>query len=57
LLDAGKVSQNWWDTDRVRQMEATEAPYEKLIEHRKPTKVVSIKTAKAEAERDGGKIA
>jgi hypothetical protein len=31
LLDAGKVSQSWWDTYRVRQIEATEAPYEKLI--------------------------
>ena len=58
LLDADKVSQSWWDTYRVRQIEATEAPYEKLIEHRKPTKVVSIKTAKAKSERKGfGKIA
>jgi hypothetical protein len=49
LYDQDKVSKNWWETYRVRQIEATEAPYEKLIELHKPAKVVSIKTAKKKA--------
>jgi hypothetical protein len=46
LYDKGKVSKGWWDTYRVRQIEATEAPYEKLIELHKPAKPASIKSAK-----------
>jgi hypothetical protein len=46
LFDAGKVSQGWWDTYRQRQIEATEAPYEKIAGQDQPAKVVSIKTAK-----------
>lgn len=47
LLDQGKVSAEWWNTYRVHQIEATEFPYEKLVEGQKPAKVVSIKAAKS----------
>lgn len=47
LYDAKKVPQSWWETYRPRQIEATEAPYEKIMERYKPEKVVSIKTARA----------
>lgn len=46
LHDAGKVPKSWWETYRPRQIEATEAPFEKLMERHKPAKVVSIKSAK-----------
>jgi hypothetical protein len=47
------VPQKWWETYRPRQIEATEAPYEKLMERHKPAKVVSIKTAKTKIAKKG----
>jgi hypothetical protein len=49
LHEDDKLPKAWWDNYRMRQMEATEAPYEKLMERFKPVKVkvVSIKAAKA----------
>lgn len=46
-----KVPQPWWDTYRQRQIEVTEAPYEKLLEQHKPSKVVSIKSTKSKVVR------
>jgi hypothetical protein len=51
LHEKGLVPKKWWETYRPRQIEATEAPYEKLMERHKPTKVVSIKSAKARAAK------
>jgi hypothetical protein len=51
LHDKGLVPKKWWETYRPRQIEATEAPYEKLMERHKPAKVVSIKSAKAKAAK------
>lgn len=56
LHDKGKVSPAWWDTYRTRQIEATEAPYEKLMELHAPAeaeeeKVVPIKAAKSKAAK------
>jgi hypothetical protein len=55
LHDRGKVSQAWWATYRARQIEATEAPYEKLMElhpnfEPEKDKVVPIKAAKKAAK-------
>ena len=47
LHDAKKFPADWWDTYRTRQIEATEAPYKKLMERHAPLpKVVPIKAAK-----------
>jgi hypothetical protein len=46
LYDQGRVSKNWWETYRVRQIEATKAPHDKLLELHIPAKIGSIKTAK-----------
>jgi hypothetical protein len=51
LHEKGLVPKKWWETYRPRQIEATEAPYEKLMERHKPTKVVSIKSAKPRAAK------
>jgi len=54
LYEKGLVPQNWWDTYRPRQIEATEASYEKLMDRHKPAKsekVVSIKAAKTTGSR------
>ena len=51
LRDGGKISDGWWDTYRQRQIEATEAPYEKLMALHKSPKVVHIKTAKGNAAK------
>jgi hypothetical protein len=51
LHEKGLVPKKWWETYRPRQIEATEAPYEKLMERHKPAKVVSIKSAKAKAAK------
>jgi hypothetical protein len=53
LFEKKLVPQSWWDTYRPRQIEATEASYEKLMERHKPVKtekVVSIKAAKAKSK-------
>lgn len=50
LYEGKKISASWWSTYRARQIEATEAPYEKLMKLHQPpsgTKVVPIKAAKA----------
>lgn len=49
LYEKGKVPRKWWETYRPRQIEVTEAPYEKLMERHHPTKVVSTKSAKKQA--------
>lgn len=46
LHEKGLVPKKWWETYRPRQIEATEAPYEKLMERHKPANVVPIKNAK-----------
>lgn len=51
LHDQGKVSKSWWETYRPRQIEATEAPYEKLMERHKPEKVVSITSTKSKVAK------
>jgi hypothetical protein len=50
LHEKGLVPTKWWETYRPRQIEATEAPYEKLME-RHPSKVVSIRSAKPKAAK------
>jgi hypothetical protein len=51
LYDQNKVPKAWYDNYRQRQIEATEAPYEKLMERFQPAKVVSIKVAKRRAKK------
>jgi hypothetical protein len=46
LYEAGKVPIAWWETYRPRQIEATEAAYEKLMERHKPAKATPAKTVK-----------
>lgn len=46
-----RVPKAWWENYRLRQIEATEAPYEKLMARVKPPKVVSIKIAKRKAKK------
>jgi len=50
LYEAKKIPQAWWETYRTRQIEATEHPYEKLMERHAPAKVVPIKAAKPKAK-------
>lgn len=57
LYNVGKVPKTWWETYRPRQIEATEAPYEKLMERHKPPKVVPIKNAKAKAPKKAAESA
>lgn len=47
LYEAKRVPKVWWDTYRLRQIEATEAPYEKLMERYAPAKVVLIRSERA----------
>jgi hypothetical protein len=47
LLEKGLASKGWWETYRQRQIEATEAPYEKLIERSKPPKAAPAPKEKA----------
>jgi hypothetical protein len=51
LYDAGKVPKIWWETYRPRQIEATEAPYEKLMERHRPPKAAPEKIAKAKTPK------
>lgn len=58
LHNKGKVSQGWWATYRSRQIEATEAPYEKLVDLHSSSgseneKVVPIKALKKAAKEKG----
>lgn len=55
LHQKGKVPREWWENYRQRQIEATEAPYEVLIERHQPPeseKVVPIKAAKSKAVKE-----
>ena len=51
LYDAGRVPKIWLETYRPRQIEATEAPYEKLMERHRPTKAAPQKLSKAKVPR------
>lgn len=46
LRNAGKVSVEWWENYRARQIEAKETLYEKLVPAPTPANVVPIKAAK-----------
>lgn len=46
LLEDGKISGDWWDAYRSRQIDSSEDTYEKLMARHQPSKVVPIKSAK-----------
>jgi hypothetical protein len=45
LRDQGKLPEGWWDNYRVRQIEAKETLYEKLVPPPTPANVVPMKRA------------
>jgi hypothetical protein len=60
LQEAKKISPSWWSTYRARQIEATEAPYEKLMKLQGPAAgatVVPIKSAKAKKSKGSSSAA
>ena len=57
LHDKSRISKDWWNTYRQRQIEATEPPHEQLIERHRPPKVVPMKSARGKAPRRSAKTA
>lgn len=51
LHDRGLAPKAWWETYRPRQIEVTEAPYEKLMERYKPDKPVPLKVRKSKSKK------